>query len=40
MAKAKKKSAKEASETFHKIIQASVKGNPKPTKKNKKTKAG
>lgn len=32
MAKAaKKKSAKEASETFHNIMKASVKGNPKPT---------
>ncbi|MFL5741390.1 MAG: hypothetical protein ACJ75B_14295 [Flavisolibacter sp.] len=30
MAKAKKKSAKEASNTFHNIMQASVKGNPKP----------
>jgi len=34
----KKKSAKEASETFHKIIQASVKGNPKPKEKKGKTK--
>lgn len=32
MAKAKKKSAKEASETFHNIMAASVKGNPKPKK--------
>lgn len=30
MAKAKKKSAKEASQTFHNIMAASVKGNPKP----------
>jgi hypothetical protein len=30
MAKAKKKSAKEASNIFHNIMQASVKGNPKP----------
>lgn len=34
MAKAvKKKSAKEASATFHNIMAASVKGNPKPKKK-------
>jgi hypothetical protein len=34
MAKAaKKKSAKEASNIFHNIMQASVKGNPKPAKK-------
>lgn len=34
MAKAiKKKSAKEASITFHNIMTASVKGNPKPKKK-------
>ncbi len=41
MAKAvKKKSAKEASNTFHNIIGASVKGNPKPIKKTaKKTKS-
>jgi hypothetical protein len=32
MAKAKK-SAKEASNIFHNIMQASVKGNPKPVKK-------
>ncbi len=32
----KKKSAKEASEIFQKIIQASVKGNPKPKKTVKK----
>ena len=30
MAKAKKKSAKEASNTFHNIMAASVKGNPAP----------
>lgn len=29
----KKKSAKQASEIFHNIIAASVKGNPKPKKK-------
>ena len=29
----KKKSAKEASNTFHNIMAASVKGNPKPKKK-------
>jgi hypothetical protein len=33
MAKAKKKSAKEASDVFHNIMAASVKGNPKPVKK-------
>lgn len=33
MAKAKKKSAKEASQTFYNIIAASVKGNPKPAPK-------
>lgn len=34
MAKAaKKKSAKEASDLFHNIMGASVKGNPKPKKK-------
>ena len=34
MAKAiKKKPAKEASNTFHNIMAASVKGNPKPKKK-------
>jgi hypothetical protein len=33
LAKAQKKSAKKASETFHKIMQASVKGNPMPKKK-------
>src|SRR5438034_840940 len=36
MAKAKKKSAKEASKTFHDIMNASVKDNPKPQKKNNK----
>lgn len=36
MAKAKKKSAKEASHTFHNIMAASVKGNPKPSVKNPK----
>lgn len=37
MAKAlKKKSAKEASNIFHNIMQASVKGNTKPSKENKK----
>ena len=34
MVKENIKSAKEASNTFHNIMQASVKGNPKP--KNKK----
>jgi len=38
MAKEKKKSAKEASNTFHKIMQASVKGNPKPKEKPKQKK--
>jgi hypothetical protein len=33
MAKAIKKSAKEASNVFHNIMAASVKGNPKPVKK-------
>jgi hypothetical protein len=34
MAKAaKKKAAKKASDIFHNIMQASVKGNPKPKKK-------
>lgn len=33
MATSKKKSAKEASQTFYNIIAASVKGNPKPTPK-------
>jgi hypothetical protein len=36
MAKAKKKSAKEASNIFHNIMQASVKGNPKSKKSVKK----
>ena len=31
----KKKTAKEASNTFHNIIGASVKGNPKPKSKAK-----
>lgn len=38
MAKAKKKSAKEASSIFHNIMQASVKGNPKPEPKKKSEK--
>jgi hypothetical protein len=39
MAKAaKKKSAKEASNIFHNIMQASVKGNPKPAPKKKAAK--
>jgi hypothetical protein len=33
MAKANKKSAKKASGTFHSIMKASVKGNPKPKPK-------
>jgi hypothetical protein len=33
MAKAKKKSTNEASNTFHNIMQAYVKGNPKPAPK-------
>lgn len=33
MAKEKKKPAKEASNLFHNIMAASVKGNPKPVKK-------
>lgn len=36
MAKAKKKSTKEASNIFHSIMKASVKGNPKPKKKEAK----
>ncbi len=32
----KKKSAKDASSTFHNIMVASVTGNPKPSKKEKK----
>jgi len=39
MAKDKRKSAKKASELFHSIMKASVRGNPKPNKA-KKTKAG
>jgi hypothetical protein len=35
MAKAGKKSSKEASQTFHNIMGASVKGNPKPVPKKK-----
>jgi hypothetical protein len=38
MAKAKKKSAKEASSTFHNIMAAAVKGNPKPAPKKKSPK--
>lgn len=38
MAKAKKKSAKEASNIFHSIMKASVKGNPKPKKEKSKNK--
>lgn len=34
----KKKPAKEASNTFHNIIAASVKGNPQPKKKKSKKK--
>ena len=34
----KKKTATEASNVFHNIIAASVKGNPKPTKKKSSTK--
>lgn len=33
MAKTKKKAAKKASDIFHNIMAASVKGNPKPKKK-------
>ena len=33
MSKTKKKSAKDASQTFHNIMAASVKGKPKPSKK-------
>jgi hypothetical protein len=36
MEKKNKKSDKKASELFHNIMAASVKGNPKPKKKNKK----
>ena len=39
MAKAPKKTAKEASNVFHNIMAASVKGNPKPVKKVVKKKA-
>jgi hypothetical protein len=39
MAKAKKKSAKEASNTFHNIMKASVKNNPKPKKEDKEKKS-
>jgi len=39
MAKGKKKSAKQASNIFHNIMKASVKGNPKPENKGNK-KAG
>ena len=35
----KKKAPKEASNLFHSIMAASVKGNPKPKKKNAKKKA-
>ena len=38
MAKAIKKSPKEASNTFHNIIKASVKGNPAPSPKKTATK--
>lgn len=38
MAKANKKSDKKASELFHNIMAASVKGNPKPAPKKKKKK--
>lgn len=38
MAKVKKESAKEASEMFHGIIKAAVKGNPKPKAKKDKKK--
>ncbi len=38
MAKVKKKSAKEASNIFHNIMAAAVKGNPKPKKKAAKKK--
>jgi hypothetical protein len=39
MAKGKKKPAKKASEIFQGIIQASVKGNPKPAKPKKRDEA-
>ena len=38
MAKAKKKSDKKASETFHNIMKASVKNNPTTKKPNDKKK--
>ena len=38
MAKASKKSAKEASDLFHNIMKASVSGNPKPIVKKKAAK--
>jgi hypothetical protein len=38
MAKANKKSAKKASETFHNIMKASVSNNQKPKEKKKKNK--
>jgi hypothetical protein len=38
MAKEKKKSAKEASNLFHKIIAASVANNPKPKPKKEEKK--
>jgi len=38
MAKEVKKSAKEASNIFHNIMAASVKGNPKPQPKKDKAK--
>lgn len=38
MAKSSKKSAKKASNLFHNIMAASVKGNPKPATKNEKPK--
>ena len=39
MAKAKKKTAKKASDMFHSIMKASVKDNSKPKKTAKKKKA-
>lgn len=39
MAKAIKKSDKQASSLFHNIMQASVKGNPVPKKKDAKKRA-
>jgi len=38
MAKAQKKPVKQASDLFHNIMAASVKGNPKPVDKPKKDK--